>query len=206
MTWSPDVSQAGPPRELAAVPPTQRVDETNPWLAGTLAVAGLLVAIGTLVDILSSPRHDDSQLKLLGGALAATLLFGGYEIYRRTRRSALAFLPDRTIAIYTKGQLVGHVHAGQISWFKLNVVNTIREFMLFGIFALGGVFGLTALNFRGGFLFFVLAACLGSISAFASSIYDRVMCVHYVVPGAGNVAFPKSKMRAVASGHGMMGF
>lgn len=196
---------AGPPRDLALIPPTQRIDETSGWIAGTLGVVGLLVALGMLIEMASAKRVADDSWKILGGAVAGMVVFGGFEVYRRLRRSALAFFPDRSIGIYNKGQLVGTVYANQISWFKLSIANTIREMFLFGFLALGGVAALSVFPMRGGFALFAIAGGLGGVSMLASSIYDRMLCLHYIVPGAGQIALPKSRLRAVASAHGLMG-
>jgi len=45
------------------------------------------------------------------------------------------------IGVYRSGKLEGVIGFGQVTWFRLSIVNSLREYMLFGLVGLGGLFG-----------------------------------------------------------------
>jgi hypothetical protein len=187
---------------LADTPRPLRVSETFGFFPASLATAALLAIFGTFVMAITEGGFDNlDQMKFCAGAAAVAAACIVWEIYRRTHPTTLVVAGDR-IGLYRKGMLEGVVGFGQITWFRLNIVNSIREYMLFGIFGFGGIFGvlgsLSVASAPG--VLWSAAAMLGGVGGLASSIWSRGMCMHYYVPKGGGtetVVLRKSELARV---------
>jgi hypothetical protein len=106
------------------------------------------------------------------------------------------------IGVYRKAQLETVIGFGQVTWFRLNLANSLREYMLFGVFGMGGLLGVVGSLSSGSLpgALWAAAAALGGIGGFASSIWSRGMCNHYIVPkgnGTETVVLRRSELTRV---------
>jgi hypothetical protein len=175
-----------PPR-LVDASRQHRVNETFGWFPAALATACILAILGTfLMAILEGGFDTTDQLKFCAGAAAVAGLCAFWEIWRRTHPTALIVVGDQ-IGVYRKGVLEGVIGFGQITWFRLNISNSLREYMLFGIFGFGGLLGVVGSLSSGAApaALWSAAAAFGGLGGLASSIWSRGMCLHYYIPKGG---------------------
>jgi hypothetical protein len=167
-------------------PHERRVDETFGWFPGSAAIAALFVVMGQAMNVMARESLAVEDLEVIGGALAVTALFGFWEIWRRTRPTSLILIGGH-LGIYRKGQLAEIAGFGQLTHYRLSVINTMREVMLFGIVGLGGLLGVLGTLSNGHFAgaFYSFAALAVGAGGLASCIWQRIMCVHYWIPKSG---------------------
>lgn len=107
-------------------------------------------------------------------------LFGFWEIWRRTRPTSLVLVGGH-LRIHRKGQLAEIATFGQLTHYRLSIVNTMREIMLFGVV---GVVATLANGHVGNTLYSFAALLVGG-GGLAGCIWARAMCVHYWIPKSG---------------------
>lgn len=183
------------PPNLDAVPPDGRAVETFAFVPGALAIGGVLGLTGSLIGIASHGFKEMEQLYLPAGCFAGAVLFGFWEIWRRTHRTAVAFWGSQ-IGVYRSGALTDTGYRTQIVIYQLSIVNTLRELMAFGFLGLfAGLGGMATLARDLGMGLTFLGAAAGLIGAFISSLYARIGCRHFFVPkgnGTEQVMFTRS--------------
>jgi hypothetical protein len=182
MYQGPAQQPQGFPPTLDAVPDHARLSETFAFIPGALALGGVFGLIGLMIGISQHGFNDLGQLLWPAGCFVIAVLFGFWEIWRRTHRTSVAFLGDQ-IGVYRSGALQQVAYRSQITIYQLNIVNTLRELMLFGILALAGVCGgVGELDKDLGFGLAGIGFAIGSVGALVSSIYARIACRHFFVP------------------------
>lgn len=183
------------PTALAEVPAHARVAETFGFTPLSLSIGGFLGFAGSLIGVAMRGIDELSDVYLPAGCLAGFLLFGAWELMRRRSKTVLAFAGPQ-IGIYRKGILGEVVQRSAIAIYKLSIVNTIRELMIFGIFGFFGTFGGLMTIARDPALgLCMLGGGIGMAGAFVSSIYARVACRHFFVPrgrGTEHVVFARA--------------
>jgi hypothetical protein len=175
------------PQRLAEVPRELRVDETFGWFPASLAIAALLAVLGTMIRAVQNEGFDSMQeLEFVGIALVVAVLMGFWEVWRRTHPTSL-FVTGGRVGIYRKGELEKVAGFGEITWYRLNMVNSLREYMLFGLCGLGGCLGALGAASSGSMYgaMWAAAAGLGGLGGLASAIWSRGMCNHYHLPKGG---------------------
>jgi hypothetical protein len=187
-SFAPQAPPGNPfPPRLVDASKQHRVNETFGWFPASLATASILAIVGTLLMAILEGGFDNfDQLKFCAIAAVVAALCGFWEIWRRTHPTSLVVVGEQ-IGVYRKGMLEGVIGFGQITWFRLNIVNSLREYMLFGILGFGGLLGalgaLSAGSLPGAM--WAAAAAFGGLGGLASSIWSRGMCNHYYVPKGG---------------------
>lgn len=176
------------PENLVDAPRELRIDETFGFFPGAIVVACFFALIGSVIALIRNEGLTIPQLEFSGGALAAIVVFGAWEVFRRARPTSLVLMNGQ-LGVYRKGKLDGVVSFGQISHFRLHAVNSLREYVLFGLFGFGSFASGAALLGSGQLEMAVwtMAVGLGGIVALASSIYARGMCFHYDLPKGSGV-------------------
>src|SRR5262245_50416531 len=93
------------PPTIEPVPEQARLAETFAFTPGALSIGAILGLAGFGIGLAShgGPRSLE-DLYLPGGCIAAAVLFGLWEIVRRSRRTTLVFLGGR-MGIYRGGRL-----------------------------------------------------------------------------------------------------
>ncbi len=170
------------PPDLDVVPPEGKAVETFAFTPGALAIGGVLGLIGSCIGIAGHKSWQMEDLYLPAGCFAGAVLFGFWEIWRRTHRTALAFWGSQ-IGVYRSGALTDTAYRTQLTIYQLSIANTIREIFAFGFFALiavGG--GLATLGRDLGMGLTFLGASVGLVGALISSLYARIGCRHFFVP------------------------
>jgi hypothetical protein len=186
------------PARLDEAPADRRLDETFGWFPGSVALGSVIAIIATLIGVTRRNTIATEDLVALGGASAAALLFGFWEVARRLRRTSLV-LGNGTIGIYRRGALDSVVQQGQVPLFRLHIVSTIREYAFLGFLALGALPvapSTLARDVVSGLLLTALG--LGSALGLASSIKSRRYCSYYLVPMGSHterVAFKRSDLK-----------
>ncbi len=160
----------------------------------------MIAIIAWLIGVIRRDKIVTEDLQVFGGATAVALLFGFWEVTRRLRPTSLV-LGNGAIGIYRRGALDGVVPYGQVAWYRLHIVNTIREYLLFGLLTLGTLPAAPSM-IAGDLVFGLLLAALGLGSALglASAIWSRGLCYHYMVPkgsGTEEVTFKRSDLKRV---------
>jgi hypothetical protein len=174
------------PSTLETVPPEARLTETFAFIPGALAIGALLSLVGILIRVASDGGlRSIEDLYIPAGCVAGAALFGMWEIWRRMRKTTLAFRGDH-IGVYRQGKLEGVIYRSQITIYELNIFNTIREFVVFGIFGFGGLFSiLAAIGSEPAQCLMLLGIGVVCIGAFISSMYARMACRHLFIPKGG---------------------
>ena len=181
---NPPVASLPFPRDLQSIPVEQRVRETFGCVPATLAFVALVLSLdvgGDLVAAATTRPNTPTTLAVVLGLLFASLLFGGWEAWRRARRVTLVVTPTG-VAINPNGALDVLVHPYQQADNKLSVVNTLREFGLYGLVTVLGFFSLLGSSGRLHALVWTGAFTLGGAMCLASSIWVRAMGRHMMVP------------------------
>jgi hypothetical protein len=171
------------PRRLEEVAPERQLKEIFGWTPGALSVAGVLATIGVVVALVGGADLE-KEWPWLGGSLAATVIGGAWETLRR-RNARTVVVHGPHFGVYQRGALVGVFHFSQLTIYNLSLINTVREFFLFGFTALIGVLGTVVYVGAGTFgpaTFFAPAFAIAGIAAFVSSIRIRALGRHYYVP------------------------
>jgi hypothetical protein len=205
-TTAPALSAARElPPNLTDTPSDARIEETFAGFAGAVAITAFFVFVAQVVALTQEGLdHNRGRLHALGISLGLAAVCGPWEIFRRTRRTSLVF-SSRGIGLYRRGQLEQVVGAGQITWYRLSFLNSVRELFLFGVFA--GIGSCGALAVGGsvaqsggadlGTALIILGMGLGGGIALAGSIWSRWFCRHYIVPkgrGSETVVLAKSAL------------
>ena len=185
------------PASLDQVPREARVPETFGSFAGAIGIGATCVTIGELVGVVRGDTSTD-ELRTLGIALGIAALCFAWEIGVRVRRTTLVFAGSQ-IGLYRRGKLDQVIAPSQMSWYRLRLLNSLREVIAFGLCTLfGGCGALVVPWSEGGW---TMLAILGALSAGAlglgGSIWSRWMCRHYIVPrgrGSETVVLPKSAL------------
>lgn len=184
------------PPTLEGVPTEGQLVETFAFIPGALALGGVLSLIGSFVYIGKHQFREMGDLVWPAGCFFGAVIFGAWEIWRRMGRTTVLFWGDQ-IGLYRGGKLQQTAYRSQIQIYQLNILNTIRELIGFGFFALVGLFvGLAALGSDLGTGLSFIGGAIGLISAFISSIYARVACRHFFVPkgrGTEQVMFTRGQ-------------
>ena len=180
-----------PPR-IEVVPEHATVTETFGFTPLSFSAGALLGLIGSTIAVITIGVHELSDLYIPLGCLGGLVLFGAWELWRRRRRTTLAFAGNQ-IGIYRGGQLAEVAYRSQMVIYQLNIVNTMRELALFGIVGLGGLMaGITMMVPAPAFGLCALGVGVGMTGACASSVYARIACRHFYVPrgrGSEHVVF-----------------
>lgn len=191
------------PQHLNMAPQDRRIDETFGFFPGAFALAAVFGIIGTIVSAIIGGGFDNmEQMYWIGGGVVAAVLFAFWEFWRRMNPTSLVVMGGR-IGLYRKGVLDMTITASQMTWFRLNFANSLREYMLFGFCGLalpGGAVSFASGSFGPGI--WMIGLGLGGCLAFASSVWSRGMCFHYYVPKGGGtetVVLPKSKLRRLGN-------
>ena len=186
------------PARLDDAPADSRLDETFGWFPGAVALGSVIAIIAWLIGVARRDKIATEDLEVLGGAAAVALLFGFWEVARRLRPTSLG-LGNGAIGIYRRGALDSVVPYGQVAWYRLHIVNTIREYAFFGILTLGAVPVVPSMMARDLVFGLLMAALgLGSALGLASAIWSRSLCYHYMVPegsGTEEVTFKRSDLK-----------
>lgn len=183
------------PPTLDQVPPEGQAVETFAFTPGALAIGGVLGLLGSFIGIATSRYWQMDRLFLPLGCFVGAVLFGFWEIWRRTHRTALAFRGAQ-MAVYRSGALQSTGYRTQLTIYQLNIVNTVREILGFGFFGFITFFaglGLLRTNLGDGLC--CMGAAIGFIGALISSLYARIGCRHFFVPkgnGTEQVMFTRS--------------
>ena len=173
------------PSDLVHVPAHARVTETYGFTPGVLALGAVLVLVGGALDVVLRGYHDLQQLYAPLGALVAIPLFGGWEVMRRFRRTSLAFAGGH-LGVYRSARLAQTASRAQLWIYKLSIANTIREICstcMLGLMCLGGAVAMIASAPGVGLM--CLGGAVGMLGAFASAIWARIACRHFLVPRDG---------------------
>jgi hypothetical protein len=183
------------PQSLEQVPKEALITETFAFTPGALAIGGFLALIGLLIGIVNHGIREANDILPPLGCFVGMLLFGAWEVFRRLRRVSLAFNANQ-IGVYRRGMLEQVAYRSQLTFYKLSIINTIRELFAFGFLGIGGFFaGIFSFGAAPETGLAILGVSVGCCGAFASSIYARVMCRHYFVPkghGTEQVMFASS--------------
>jgi hypothetical protein len=170
------------PPTIDAVPAEGRLAETFAFTPGALAIGGLLGLIGSFIGIQQHGFRELEQLYLPGVCFLVAVFFGAGEIWRRMHRLEVVFWGNQ-IGVYRRGMLVQTAYRSQIQIYQLSILNTIRELMAFGMFALIGLaLGIFSARSDLGLRLMFIGAAIGSCGAFTSSIYARIACRHFFIP------------------------
>ncbi|MCB9596966.1 MAG: hypothetical protein H6719_29860 [Sandaracinaceae bacterium] len=181
----PSSPHFGFPASLDQVPAHAVAVETFGFTPLSLALGGLLGLLGSLVGLATHGMNQGlPDLYLPAGCLAGLLVFGGFEVWRRRSKTALAFMGDH-VAVYRAGQLAETFTRRGIILYRLSILNTIREVMLFGILGPFAILGGLATLAEPSIGLCVLGVGVGMTGAAASAIYARVACRHFFVPRGG---------------------
>lgn len=186
------------PARLDDAPADRRLDETFGWFPGAVALGSVIAIIAWLIGVAQRNKIATEDLQVLGGATAVALLFGFWEVARRLRPTSLV-LGNGAIGVYRSGALDCVVPYGQVAWYRLHIVNTVREYLLFGLLALGALPVAPSTMSRDVVFGLLMAALgIGSALALASAIWSRGLCYHYMVPkgsGTEECTFKRSDLR-----------
>lgn len=185
-------------------PADRRIDETFGWFPAAFALAAICGVLGTIITAILEGGFDsmDQMWMILGGVVAAALL-AFWEFWRRTHVTSLVVMGGR-IGIYRKGELEMVVTGNQMTWFRLNFSNSLREYILFGMCGLSLPFGATQM-FSARYLgmgLWMMGLGLGGCLAFASTVWARGLCFHYYIPkgnGTETVVLAKSRLRQLGN-------
>lgn len=174
------------PPTIGQAPRERRVDETFGWFPGAVSAGALLFVVGRILSLLMGDSISIEDTEFIAGGVAVWGLFAFWEIFRRTRPTSLVVIGGQ-IGIYRKGQLDGVVGFGQLTHFRLSIINTARECIFFGLATLGGGFGLLGTLSEGHLAaaFYALGAFVFGGAGLASCLWSRAMCVHYWIPKGG---------------------
>jgi hypothetical protein len=177
--------------------PAVRVQETHGWTPGALALGGLIVGLGYLAIGLRRGFSEPHHLEIIAGGMGVALLLGAWEILRR-RRTLTLVIRGNEIELQREGVRVQTLTPSQITLYELSTINTIREVILFGMcvmvalpfpFFLSGIAELWA-----------VAAAIGAVAAFSSSIKVRILSRHYIMPVGSRsetLLLPKSQIQGI---------
>ena len=165
------------PVELEA----DHIDETFGFSAGAVGSAGLLVALGMIVD--STTTYAWWHLP---AALGTGVLGFAYDVLRRRRRLAFVAHGRDHIGVYRKKRLACIARLDELVRYRLSLLNTFRQFMAFGLSAVGGgfVFGMIVAfgEHRYATAMLVSAgAMIGGTLGFVTTAWSRVVCIHFVL-------------------------
>lgn len=170
------------PPTIDPIPAEGRLVETFAFIPGALGIGGLLAFVGSCIGIASHGFRAMDQLYVPAACFFGGVLLGGWEIWRRIGRSTVVFWGPQ-IGIYREGKLSQTAYRSQITIYQLNIANTIREVMGFGLMALfGGGWGLFSIKGDLGMGLTGIGIGIGAVGAFASSIYARIACRHFFLP------------------------
>lgn len=178
------------PKDFDAVPADARTIEALGITPITFAIGFSIALLGCAVGLLEHGFHGVSDLYIPAGCALGFVVFAGAEIWRRTSRYGLAFAGNQ-VGIYRKGQLQSVVPRAHVMPFKLSLLNTIRELMLFGVLAFFGLAGSAVIFSQPMIGLWGLGVGVALAGGFASSIYIRLMCLHYIVHDHATLAFTR---------------
>jgi hypothetical protein len=184
MTAPPAPQAPGFPPRIEDVPVEARVPERFGWLAGAAAIACAVCAFTW-----SGPRGG-SDLETLGtraGCVLGAILFAGYEIGRRLRRTVL--VPrGGSIGVYRKGALDTVIGRAHMAPYELRATITFRYLWLpalLGPFLVVlGVVGLVGSTDKATSLLTTVGGAYVTAIA-ASIVWTRIMGKHFYIPKSG---------------------
>jgi len=171
------------------------VKETFGFTPGALALGGLIVAIGYVSHGLTSGFVLTRHVEIMLGGVAGAGAMGAYELFRRKRTLTLVLQPEG-IGLFRQGKLIGVIHPSQVTWYKLSLLNTVKELWAFGFLAL--IAAPSPFLLHGIGRLWASAIAVSALSAFVSSIWIRTMCKHFIIPMGNDsetVVLAKSKLK-----------
>ncbi|MHB8873178.1 MAG: hypothetical protein ACYC8T_05775 [Myxococcaceae bacterium] len=188
------------PDLLEAVPADERLGETIGVGFGAFAVGALVVLGGYWLRMLEA-GFDPTSAKFAAGALAVALVSGTLEVLRRRRPVALVPRGPE-LGVYRGGRFVRTIARNQLTLYRLNLLNTVRELFAFGMLGFVATIGSVAFFASSDRAGTELAWALGAAVAFDltaySSFLTRVLSRQYFLPrdlSSGELVFSKAALR-----------
>jgi len=164
------------------------VTETFGFGAGAVGSAGLVVALGMIVDSTTTYAWWHLPAAVLVGVLGMT-----YELVRRQRRLAFVAHGREHIGIYRKKRLACVARLDEMVRYRLRLLNTFRQLVAFGFPAVVGglLFWLFITHGDRQSLTAILVSAGAMISGtlgFVATAWGRVFCIQFTVqhPQLGN--------------------
>lgn len=173
------------PPTLASVPAEARLNETFPFAAAALTVSAVLGLVGSLAGLaLRRGPLAASDLYWPVGCAVVALVLVAWEVFRRRDRRVVVFEGDY-VAEYRAGEFVRYGHVTHVTHYQLSAYNTLRELLAFAVIGYGAfAIGLDDLHDNPGSGLTALGVGVGMVGAFLSSVYARVACRHFILPGS----------------------
>jgi hypothetical protein len=194
------------PPALVHVPLEARLRSRPGWGFGAVGAGSLLIGGAHLLYWVLGGFSDIQALEVAAGGLALGALCVIVQLLRLLKPITLALGPEQRIGVYVGGQLMRSIVRGDIVWYRLSIVNTLREFLAFGMVGVGGLIAAVvylagASDANIGYLLpiaWTITAAIACIGLLGNSVWTRAMARHYFVQGGGKrytVVFQKTDLR-----------